>query len=172
MKRILTKLRTLLTGSGSAGESTARALDYDQMILLDAEYLAETGIRNAYEEIKLALKNYLATPEEITENIDNDKPSYSVTAGGRTYDVYGPGLPEGDGQVWGLATVALFNIVNNQLEDCDVKFYAIDGGNDLGGMFLTQEEYDTAKVSLERKADWPYLPVMEHPWYGQRHEEA
>ena len=162
-----------LSGSGSGeidGPEPFPALDYDQMVSLDAETLAETGIRDAYQNLKPTLKKYLQTPVEISEHIDNEKPSYWVSAGGRTYEVYGPGLAEGDGQAWGRATLALFDIVNRQLTACDVKFYAINGGNDLMGAFLSQEEFEAARASLERKTDWPYLPVLQHPWYGQRHE--
>jgi hypothetical protein len=70
---------------------------------------------------------------------------------------------------WGKATYALFSIVNAQLAGSPYRFYAINGGNDLGGMFLTLEEYEAAKRSLKRKSDWPYLPTDEPPDYGQPH---
>lgn len=28
---------------------------------------------------------------------------------------------------------------------------------------------DEAIAELRRKTDWPYLPVLEAPWYGQFH---
>ena len=52
---------------------------------------------------------------------------------------------------------------------CLGRDYFIYGGNDLGGMFLTLDEAKEAKKSLPRRADWPYLPVLEAPWYGQFH---
>jgi hypothetical protein len=36
-------------------------------------------------------------------------------------------------------------------------------------MFLTQPECEAARRSLPRKDDWPYLPTLEHPSYGQLH---
>ena len=76
-----------------------------------------------------------------------------------------------EGQNWGNATFSLFDIVNRHLQDTSVKIYAINGGYDLGGMFLMRESYDQADNSLENKSDWPYVPTSEHPWYGQEHDE-
>jgi hypothetical protein len=58
--------------------------------------------------------------------------------------------------------------VNRQLAQTPYRLFAINGGNDLGGMFLTVDEAETAKKSLAKRA-WPYLPVAEPPWYGQYH---
>jgi hypothetical protein len=62
-----------------------------------------------------------------------------------------------------------FKIINDQLAKSEYRLYAINGGNDLGGMFLTQPECEAARKSLPRKDDWPYLLTLEHPWYGQLH---
>jgi hypothetical protein len=43
------------------------------------------------------------------------------------------------------ATYALFSIVNTQLAGSPCRFYAINGGNELGGMFLTPEQCEAAK---------------------------
>ena len=64
---------------------------------------------------------------------------------------------------------ALFSIVNDQLGKAGHRFYAFHAGNDLAGMFLTPAQVEAATQSLPRKTDWPYLPRMEHPWYGQPH---
>jgi hypothetical protein len=100
--------------------------------------------------------------------MDDDAPSYSVRHCDVEYTIYGTDLSDGD-DGWGNATFALFNIVNAQLSDTAYRFYAINGGNDLGGMFLKPEQCEAAKKSLERKADWPYLPTGEPPWFGQHH---
>jgi hypothetical protein len=77
--------------------------------------------------------------------------------------------PQKEGESWGRATAAFFTIINVQLNSSLVKFYAINSGNDFGGMFLTQKEALAAKKHLIRKTDWPYLPTMTYPWYGQYH---
>jgi len=107
----------------------------------------------------------------VEEAIDNDTPVYAVRCGGKEHAIYGPSLDEEGGGSWGRATVAFFSIVNEQLASTAHRFYAINAGNDLGGMFLTAAEAEGAIGSLRRKTDWPYIPQNEHPWYGQDHDE-
>lgn len=147
----------------------AFTLDYDQWIHLDAEDLAETGIVEAYERLLPELQKYVSQPARLEEVIDNGTPIYAVRCGGKDYPIYGPELEEEGGNNWGRATVAFFAIVNEQLAGTAFRFYAINGGNDLGGMFLTPAEADDARSSLPRPQDWPYLPKDEPPWYGQHH---
>lgn len=53
-------------------------LDYDRWIHLDAEDLAETGIREAYEALLPELRKYAPQPAHVEEVIDSETPSYSV----------------------------------------------------------------------------------------------
>jgi hypothetical protein len=145
-------------------------LDYDKMLVLDAEALAEAGIKEAYDSMASDFDRYQPEPAELQEVVDNDAPSYLVKCRGREYPIYSPDLPEEQGRSWGRATHAFFQIINDQLKKSEYRFYAINGGNDLGGMFLTQSECEVARRSLPRKEDWPYLPTLEHPWYGQHHD--
>jgi len=144
-------------------------LDYSKMLLLDAEDLAEGGILAAYRPVREILFRYVPEPAEIEEILDDDKPSYTVKCRGQEYPIYSPELPNDEGQSWGRATHAFFKIVNDQMAKSEYRLYAINGGNDLGGIFLTQAECEAARKSLSRKEDWPYLPTLEHPWYGQFH---
>jgi hypothetical protein len=146
------------------------ALDYDQWSHLDAEDLAETGIAEAYRPLFPELRKYVQHPAEIDELIDNDAPSYSVKCGAQEFVVYAPELDDVPGNnSWGRATCAFFAIVNSQLAGSTHRFYAINGGNDLGGIFLTPEQAKSAQKGLLRRPDWPYLPKDEPPWYGQYH---
>ncbi len=145
-------------------------LDYDKMIFLDAENLAEGGISRAYEDIRESFSQYVSKPGDIEEVADDNKPSYLVRSGEQEYVIYSPELPGSDEESWGRATYAFFKIVNDQLARSAYRLFAINGGNDLGGMFLTQVECDAARKSLPRKQDWPYLPTLEQPWYGQPHD--
>jgi hypothetical protein len=144
-------------------------LNYDDIVILDAESLAEGGIGDAYEELLPKLQQYVAQPRMIEENLDDDAPRYSVTYGAKEFVVYSPELDEGEGQSWGRATNTFFAIVNDQLASSEYRFFAINGGNDLGGMFLQPAQAEAARNGLPRKLDWPYLPNDEHPWYGQCH---
>lgn len=148
------------------GRAMAHELHYDNMMLLDAEDLAETGIKAAYETVLPHLQKYVATPADVTERIDSDAPAYVVHCLGTDYLIFDGNDQE---ESWGRATFALFDIVNRQLAKTAYRFFAVNGGHDLGGMFLTPEQAEAARASLPRKADWPYLPAAEGPWYGQYH---
>lgn len=145
------------------------ALDYDQMILLDAEDLAETGIRDAYESLLPELQKYLPRPAQIEELIDNDSGRYAVKSGTREFVIYAPDSDDQGGESWGRATVVFFTIINDQLANSEHRFYAINGGNDLGGMFLTPAQAAAAQKALPNRTDWPYFPKDEPEWYGQYH---
>jgi hypothetical protein len=149
----------------------ANKINYREMILLDAEDLAETGIAEAYRLLLPKLRQFVSKPLEIEESFDSDKPRYAVRCGGKEYIIYSPELDDSEGDSWGRATFALFSIVNDQLAGSTHRFYAINGGNDLGGMFLTPAEVEDAKLTPRRKTDWPYIPQNKHPWYGQPHED-
>jgi hypothetical protein len=144
-------------------------LDYDQCILLDAEDLAETGILEAYEALLPKLRHYVPEPLRVAELIDNDTPRYSVRCGTKEYAISWPDPDDANSYGWGHATFALFSIVNDQLAGSDHRFYAINGGNDLVGMFLTPAQAQGAQETLPNRRDWPYLPTDKHPWYGQYH---
>lgn len=144
-------------------------LDYDKLIHLDAEGLAETGIKAAYEGLWPELRALGVEPLGVEEVIDPDLPRYAVVGGGAEQVVYEPGLGDDLEQSWGRASYILFSLVNSQLSESPVRFYAINGGNDLGGMFLTTADVERARAALPRKADWPYLPTLDPPWYGQEH---
>jgi hypothetical protein len=145
------------------------ALHCDDLILLDAEELAEGGIRAAYMSMLPRLKQYVAEPAEVREVADPSVPRYLVNCSNVDYPIYSPELPEDEGESWGRATHALFEIINDQLATSEYRLFAINGGNDLGGMFLTQSEVENARRSLPRPEDWPYLPTPDHPSYGKPH---
>jgi hypothetical protein len=58
-------------------------LDYDKILLLDAEDLAEAGIKKAYESALPVLRQYISDPAQVQEVIDNDAPSYIVRGAGQ-----------------------------------------------------------------------------------------
>ena len=142
-------------------------LDYDETILLDAEDLAEGGIGKAYEALLPKLRQYMAQPAAVKELLDNDTPRYAVQSGVKEFVIYAPELDETTGNSWGRAAAAFFTIVNDQLAETEYRFFAINGGNDLCGIFLTPAQAEASREALPNKSDWPYLPKDEHPWYGQ-----
>jgi len=140
-------------------------LDYSKMIFLDAEELAEAGIARAYDSLLPELRKCVSNTAEIEEIVDNSAPTYLVRWRDVKYPIYSPPVDQAD--AWARATCTFFKIVNDQLAASDYRLYAINGGNDLGGMFLTESEWKEAQRSLPRKLDWPYLPTLDAPWFGQ-----
>lgn len=129
------------------------ALNYDELIILDSERLAEQGMASAYEEISDELKKRGILLSPIEELIDDDKGTYQVLYKDKIYSIYGD-MNDKDG--WAKATVALFDIINSQLINAPFLLYAVNGGNDLGGMILTKSQYDKSCKAIDRKVDWPY----------------
>jgi hypothetical protein len=164
MKKFIT-FAIALTGLGISPADQSRVFDYDQLLHLDAENLAEGGIKEGYAKVLPLLKKYVKAPASIEEISDPNTPKYSVISDGIRYDIYGPQIPAE--RSWGNATYALFNLVNRQLTGSAYRFYAINSGNDLGGMFLTESQVKAATITIKKKSDWPYIPTKDHPWYGQ-----
>jgi hypothetical protein len=144
-------------------------INYDLALILDAEDLAEDGIQDAYNAITPHLAQHGVQARPVTENIDSSLGHYSVSFDDQRYVIFGPGV-SGEADSWGLATYALFDIVNRQLTASDVRFFAINGGNDLQGIFMSTAEAERARRALPRKSDWPYLPAPEPPWFGMFHD--
>ena len=53
-------------------------LDHDKLIFLDAEALAEGGIRSACKSILPLLRQFVAEPAEVVESADPSAPYYLV----------------------------------------------------------------------------------------------
>jgi hypothetical protein len=155
-------------GGVARGASMGFVIDYGDAIHLDAEALAEAGIAEAYERLMPRLLEFVKRPLEIVEEREDDAPSYSVKCEGKSFAIDSPEIEETSNS-WGNATVALFIIVNAQLLNSTHRFYAINGGNDLFGIFLTPTQAAEARKALPNERDWPYLPKDEQEWYGQFH---
>ncbi|MDH3403802.1 MAG: hypothetical protein OEP45_09330, partial [Acidobacteriota bacterium] len=105
----------------------------DDLIFLDAETLAEGGIAAAHAELLAEIRAHAPGAEPIEERLDAAAGRYAVSSDGREYVIYAPGGETEPGESWARATHALFEIVNEQLAASQVRFYAINGGNDLAG---------------------------------------
>jgi hypothetical protein len=96
-------------------------LDYNKMLLQDAEDLAEAGIRKAYQSMLTILGQYVTKAAPVQEIVDNDAPSYVVRCGDLEYVIYSPVLPDEEGQSWGRAAYAFFKIINDQLANSEYR---------------------------------------------------
>ncbi len=174
MTSFVHRLKSIFTRHTSAAEPAHGAicdpLDYEKLVALDAEELAEQGILAAYLELLPTLKQYAGSPIELAEDINNDEASYSVSAAGQRFQIWDAGAKNAD--AWERATVAFFTIVNANLQASSHKFYALYGGNDLGGMFLTEDEVAAARKAHHRRSNWPWLPVNVPPHFGYPIEQS
>lgn len=153
----------------SDAESAAPApFDEDDIVLLDAEELAGEGILEAYQQLHPQLRRYGAADIDIAEEADGDEAAYMVYADGKRYDIHGAGVEE---DAWILATIAFFDIVNASLVHTGHRFYALYGGNDLAGVFLTDAQFELARERIARHVDWPWVPVNQPPHYGFPRDE-
>jgi len=143
--------------------------DYDTAIHIDAEDLAEGGVARAYQRLLPELRKFVEHPIELTEIMDNGLPSYKILFDEQEYLIYSAEEPGTESESWTRATYFFFVIVNTQLAGTGTRFYAIMGGNDLSGIFLSAEHAALAQSALPRKSDWPYIPELNGPWYGQFH---
>jgi hypothetical protein len=157
------------TGKEAAAQAAADPIDYDKVILLDAESLAEGGIGEAYAELIAEAGDLGVDWLPIEENWDGKEEGYDggsnyrVTLGGRTDFVFGNPPSENP---WGMATTTFFDIVNRQLVGRPFKFYALTGGNDLKAVLLTDEEFEAALRYHAGTLDVPYLPNKTPPHHG------
>jgi len=166
MAGFINRLKSLLakTESAVSSPSSEDPLDYDQVVHLDAEDLAEQGILSAYQALLPRLKQFTDSPIEVTEEMDHDSGTYTVCCEGLRFAISFPDDPDDDS--WIRATVAFFDIVNANLRKSSHKFYALYGGNDLCGIFLTQQEYLAARPATKPRLNWPWMPVNWPPDYG------
>lgn len=147
-------------------QGASSPLDVAKIIPLDSEDLAEQGIADAYERLLPLLREFVRSPVAVVDLVNDSNGAYSVQVGDDIRMVYSSTMPGSEAESWGRATYVFFQLVNEQLQSSPVRFYALYGGNDLGGIFLTPAEAESACVRIPRKRDWPYLPTSEAPLYG------
>ena len=137
-------------------------IDYDQAYHLDAESLAEMGIREAYEKVLIKLSTLVETPLNIEEIRNEDNTKYIIKFNNKEHLIYDESTNSNKNS-WGNATYVFFEIINSQLVDKEIKFYAVNGGNDLFGIFLTEKQAKASRNGLNNPKDWPYIPKNETP---------
>jgi hypothetical protein len=163
-------LRLRRGGPAASAGAAPRGLDYKLLVHLDAEKLAKEGIGGAYQQLLPRLRAFVSRPLEVTDLLaDQTLPSSASRSGGDRHVTYSPSAAGDDPESWGRATYAFFQCVNAQLAQAPVRLYAIKAGNDLGGLFLTPAQAESACKALGQREEWPYLPEAQGPWYGRFH---
>lgn len=138
----------------------------------DADDLAEKGGAKFIKIILPFLEKQGARVESIEEYFDEE---YRITVNGKETVIWNDDEVEAENagkpvSTWGLSLVRIFAIVNELLEQAgsEERLYAVSGGDVLEAVFLTPELVDFMYGSLQVMIeDRPYIPVAEHPMYGQ-----
>ena len=174
MRNIFAGLLLLLGITAVEKQASAEALDYEQAIHLDAEALAEFGIKDAYAKLIPVMARHGIVLAPLIEEIAPNGEAYAVSIGSNRYVVFEARNLKATtiDLLWGMAASMFFKLVNDQLEQTPFRFYALNGGNDLMGMVLTPEQAEASKSAIDNHEDWPYFPEHSAPWYGQYHSEG
>lgn len=163
MEKVWTLL-LVLVGVASTSDNAVKVdpIDYEQIVHLDAEDLAEGGMVEAYERITAAIADERLEWAPMTQSGEGT-PDYSIHLLGESHRVYGysPGTDD-----WAISSAVLFHAVNRQLVDLDFKVYALMGGNDLHAVALTERQFEEALRYHKRRYNRPYLPNQEPPHFG------
>jgi hypothetical protein len=130
----------------------------EQIIHLDAEDLAEGCIPYAYQAVAQALQGHGVDLLDI-----NDQGDGSYVIGEWRYWSFPVTVdaPPSSGMSWDYAAWIFFRMVNAQLEGRPVKLYALNVGNDLDGVILTEEEARGVWAVRRSGVRWnlPYFPT-------------
>lgn len=148
----------------SGQQSAADPIPYEEVVSLDAERLAEGGMIEVYDEIEPVIVSHGGRPDTLQAHNDAKTDRYSIAHRGITYPVSGGDISVAQG--WGNAAAVFFEIVNRQMEGSEYRFYALNHGNDLQGVFLTDKQYAAARAFHRRGADTPFRPTREAPMFG------
>ena len=133
-------------------------IEWPTLIPLDAEALCETGIEEAYSRVSIHLSE-LVTPKKISQ-VDTDNDDYIIKFENKTFPVYIHNENTNTLDCWEIATGVFFQIVNEQLVDSEIRFYAVYGGNDLFGGFMKPKLVQQIKDAMPgSQNEWPYLPT-------------
>ncbi len=138
----------------------------------DADDLPEKGGATFIKRIQPFLETQGVRINGIEEYFDDE---YRITLNGKETAIWSSDEAEAEDAgkpvfTWGLSMVRVFAVVNELLEQAgsEERLYAVGDGDALDAVFLTPElvdfMYDSLQVMIENR---PYIPVDEHPMYGQ-----
>jgi hypothetical protein len=143
----------------------------------DAEDLAEGGVGQFIQRVGPFLARQGVAALEIEDEVGEK--NYKVRVNGVEHLIYDEAEYDRDsggeelGLIWGLAMARGFRIVDGLLEKAGSpeRLYAVNGGNDLFGLFLTPEMHRIilAQPGVDLPSA-PYKPTEEYEWFGAAHE--
>ena len=139
----------------------------------DAEELAEGGVLGFLEEVSPFLAAEGVAVPDTQDHITED--NYKLRWAGQEHLVYDASdlarEEKEPGRLWAIATVRTFSLVNGLLGSTrsQERLYAVNGGNDLFGLFLTPSQLAEVLAYAGNDARGvPYEVQDAPPWYGAR----
>jgi len=138
----------------------------------DAEELAEGGVAGFLDSVGPFLESEGVALGVIQE--DSSADHYTLHVAGRDWVIYDEGAVARDanepGVLWARASLNAFTLVNELLRDAGSleHLYAVNGGNDLFGMFLTEGQLTVVRQHAGGSIrGTPYELRDDPPWYGE-----
>lgn len=140
----------------------------------DAEDLAEGGVGAFLERIGAFMQSQGVS---ISADDDFGDTSYWVAVNANRHKIYDSvemqARGEQPGLLWGLSGARTFAIVNRLLHTASSaeRMYAVNGGNDLFGFFLTPVLHEAicSYPGIEPH-DKPFVHNENYPWFGMQHD--
>lgn len=157
-----------LATPAAAQKKAGDPIPYSEALELDAERLAELGIVEVYDEIEPVIASHGGKPDSLREIIDKDSGHYAIEHRGIVYLVSGGAIDQYQG--WGNAAAVFFEIVNRQMAGSRYRLYALGHGNDMVGVFLTNEQFARAVALYANTKNAPFVPTRDAPWFGLPHD--
>lgn len=127
--------------------------------MTDAEDLAEGGVAEFLAGLATPLQALGAAFGSVAEGIFDDSRGQTVIVDGVEETIWTADEAKA-GEVWSISTVRTYALVNARLAAAGSpeRLYAVNGGNDLQAVFLTERLATALAKELEPR-DRPYLPT-------------
>ena len=135
----------------------------ERLMHLDAEELAEGGIFDALMRNGPKFVSRGASVVQFRQSC-NDA-GYEIEINHRNFKIYDGSEMQ---DCWGLASASFFEIANFLLEGnrCGDRAYALYGGNDLHGVLMSSQMFETIVQNTTDARELPYEPSRVPPLFG------
>ena len=135
---------------------------------IDAEELIEGSFSSLYDDVREKLIKHGIELEEdcIEEGVDTSEGVTTISYNDQEYILCNNDIEDS----WERGAYVFFMIINSQIYDKNLKFYAVNGGNDLSGILLKISEVARLMKSFPGDEDLPYIPEKPGSMDGEDNE--
>jgi len=135
---------------------------------IDAEELIEGSFSSLYDDVREKLIKHGIELEEdcIEEDVDTSEGVTTISYNDQEYILCNNDIEDS----WERGAYVFFMIINSQIYDKNLKFYAVNGGNDLSGILLKKSEVARLMKSFPGDEDLPYIPEKPGSMDGEDNE--